>query len=60
MVNFLSKKEKKLWREAAIAALRTVEDVDCNQASSAVVFSKTVADGILLEYRRRSGNDDKT
>lgn len=55
MVNLYTDLEKELWRSAAIAALKSVEDVKSNEGEAAIQFAATVADGVIRSYRKRTG-----
>lgn len=46
-------KEKELWRQAAVAALKSVEDVKTTDSKPALQHAALVADGIVRKYRER-------
>jgi hypothetical protein len=56
MVHLKSDLEKKLWRQAALAALRTVEGINSAENEKALKFTTVVADGFILAYRQRCKN----
>ena len=59
MVQLLNDKEKALWRRAAVAALKTMEGVEASQAKASVLFASLVADGIVMAYRKKCGDESK-
>lgn len=51
--------EKRLWRKAAVAALKSVEDVKSNEGQEAIKFAAIVADGVVREYQKRIKDNTK-
>jgi hypothetical protein len=58
---FTSETEKDLWRQAAVAALKSVEDCKSGEHKEAMQYACIVADGVLRAYRKRCGekNDEE-
>lgn len=57
-MRFVSETEKELWRRAAVAALRSVEDCKASEGKEALQYASLVADGIVRAYRRRCAEID--
>lgn len=53
-----SETEKELWRQAAIAAIKSVEDCKPSEHREAMQYACLVADGIVRSYRKRCGEDE--
>lgn len=56
MINLRSDLEKKLWRQSALAALRTVEGITASEEAKTLAFATVIADGFILAYRKRCQN----
>jgi hypothetical protein len=52
---FGSETEKELWRQAAVAALKSVSDAKTPEHREAMQYASFVADGIVRAYRKRCG-----
>lgn len=53
MIHLSSDLEKELWRKAAIAALKSVEEVNATGHKEALQYAILVADGVVRNYRAR-------
>jgi len=58
-MTFSSETEKDLWRRAAVAALKSVEDCKSSEHREALQYASLVADGIVRAYRKRCEAEEK-
>jgi hypothetical protein len=60
MIILSSDIEKELWRAAVLKSLGNVDDVTAEQHQDAIKFACIVADGIIISYRKRCKEDERT